>query len=119
MFLLYHLLMKEITWSEFENVELRVGTIIDILDFPEARKPAYKIMVDFGSDIGIKKTSAQITHKYSKEDLLGKQIIGVVNFPMKQIGSFQSDFLCTGFYGDDGVILAVPDKKIHNGAKLA
>ena len=112
--------MKEIEWNDFEQVELRIGTIIEVEDFPEARKPAFKIKVDFGSEIGIKKSSAQITDLYTKEDLLGKQIVGVVNFPVKQIGPFQSEFLCTGFYNkENNVVLAVPDQKVQNGAKLA
>ena len=112
--------MKQITWHDFQNVELRVGTIIDVQDFLEARIPAYKITADFGEEIGVKKSSAQITVLYSKEELLNKQIIGVVNFPPKQIGPFMSEFLVTGFVQEDGaVILAVPDKKSINGAKLA
>jgi len=111
--------MKTITWSNFENVELRVGTIIDVKDFPEARKPAYIITADFGKTLGIKKCSAQVTDLYTKDDLLNKQIVGVVNFPPKQIGPFMSEFLLTGFTQDDGaVVLAVPDKQSFNGAKL-
>jgi tRNA-binding protein len=110
--------MEKITWNDFEKVELRVGTIIQTEDFPEAKKPAYKITADFG-EFGVKKSSAQITGHYSKEDLIGKQIIAVINFPNKQIGPFQSEFLTTGFYKEDGtVILAIPDKDIKNGAKL-
>jgi tRNA-binding protein len=112
-------MQKEITWSEFESVELRVGTIIRAEEYPEARKPAYKLWVDFGSDIGIKQSSAQITVHYTREELVGKQIIGVVNFPPKQIGKFMSEFLCTGFYREDGsVILAIPERSVSNGAKL-
>lgn len=111
--------MKPITWSDFENVELRVGTITHAEDFPEAKIPAYKVTADFGPEIGIKKSSARITNLYTKEELIGKQIIGVVNFPPKQIGPFISEFLCTGFYREDGsVVLAVPDKDILNGSKL-
>ncbi len=111
--------MPSLTWSEFEHVDLRVGTILEVEDFPEARKPAYKLTVDFGPEIGIKKTSAQITAHYRKEDLIGKQVVGVVNFPSKQIGPFISEFLCTGFYREDGsVILTVPDQKVPNGSKL-
>ncbi|MDP2091170.1 MAG: tRNA-binding protein [Candidatus Gracilibacteria bacterium] len=111
--------MKQITWDEFQNVELRVGTIINVEDFPEAKIPAYKITADFGAEIGIKKSSAQITVLYTKEELLNKQIIGVVNFPIKQIGPFMSEFLVTGFVNGNGeVILAVPDKKSINGTKL-
>ena len=111
--------MKEITWKEFENVELRVGTILSVEDFPAARKPAYILTVDFGNEIGIKKSSAQITHHYSKEHLIGKQVVGVVNFPEKQIGPMMSQCLITGFYDENGhVILAVPDKSLPNGKKL-
>lgn len=111
--------MKEITWKEFEQVELRVGTIIEVEDFPEAIKPAYKLKVDFGEEIGIKKSSAQITHHYTKEELVGRQILGVVNFPKKQIGPLMSECLVTGFYDEEGhVILAIPDKEIENGSKL-
>lgn len=108
-----------ITWSEFEAVELRVGTIIRAEEYPEARKPAYKLWVDFGHEIGVKQTSAQITTHYSREELVGKQILWVVNFPPKQIGKFMSEFLCTGLYRADGsVVLAVPDREVENGAKL-
>ncbi len=109
--------MEQIEWSDFEKVELRTGTIISVEGFPEARKPAYKISVDFG-EFGIKKSSVQIVNLYKKEELMGKQVIGVINFPVKQIGPFQSEFLMTGFYRDDGVVLAVPDKKVPNGLKL-
>ena len=112
--------MKTISWDEFAQVELRVGTVIEVADFPEARKPAYHVTVDFGRDIGIKRSSARITDLYSKEDLVGRQIIGVVNLPEKQIGPMKSEFLLTGFYRSDGaVVLAVPDKTIFDGAKLA
>lgn len=112
--------MGTIGWDDFERVELRVGTIVSVEDFPEARKPAYKIKADFGSEIGVKQSSAQITALYSKDDLLGRQIIGVVNFPPKQIGPFRSEFLVTGMYRDDrAVVLAVPDQPVTNGAKLA
>ncbi len=111
--------MKLITWQEFENVELRLGTIISVDSFPQARKPAYIIKADFGPDIGIKKSSAQVTNLYRKNDLIGKQIIGVMNFPSKQIGPMCSEFLITGFHRDDGaVVLAVPEREAPNGAKL-
>ena len=111
--------MAEISWNDFEKVDLRSGTIIKVEDFPEARKPAYKITVDFGDTVGIKRSSAQITDHYTKDELLGKQIIGVVNFPPKQIGPFISEFLITGLIKDDGsVILAVPDEKVDDGLKL-
>ena len=108
----------EISWDDFEKVELRVGTVVKVANFPEARKPAYKLWVDFGGDIGVKQSSAQITDLYTKEDLLDKQIVGVVNFPVKQIGPFRSEFLTTGFFADGGVVLATPDKAVPNGAKL-
>ncbi len=109
-----------ITWQEFQNVDLRAGTITSVDDFAEARKPAYKITVDFGTEIGVRRASAQITANYTKKELVGRQVIGVVNFPPKQIGPFMSEFLVVGFYRDDeSVILAVPDKSIPNGAKLA
>lgn len=112
--------MNHITWNEFEKVELRIGTIIEVENFPEARKPAFKLRIDLGSEIGIKKSSAQITDLYSKEDLLGKQVLCVCNFPPRQIGPFMSEVLTTGFVNDDGtVVLAVPDKKVSNGLKLA
>ena len=111
--------MKEITWDEFEQVELRAGTITAVEDFPEARKPAYKITVDFGSEIGLKRTSAQITNLYEKDELVGKQIVGVVNFPAKQIGPVRSEFLLTGFFNENKeVVVAVPERTVPNGAKL-
>ena len=97
--------MELITWNDFEKVEMRVGTIIGANDFPEARKPAYQLTIDFGSEIGIKKSSAQITKRYSKEELIGKQIIAVVNFPKKQIGKFMSECLVLGSVKEDEVIL--------------
>ncbi|WP_456324763.1 tRNA-binding protein [Desulfonauticus submarinus] len=111
--------MEKITWDDFEKIELRVGTIIEVQEFPEARKPAYKLKVDFGP-FGIKKSSAQITHLYTPKELVGKQVIGVINFPPKQIGPFKSECLITGFIQEDGkVVLAVPDKPVENGLKLA
>ena len=112
--------MNTISWEEFEAVELRAGTILEVEEFPEARKPAWKITVNFGGDIGVKKTSAQITDLYGPEDLVGRQIIGVVNFPPRQIGPIRSEFLLTGFYRDDGaVVMAVPERPVPDGAKLA
>jgi len=111
--------MQEISWDEFAAVELRVGTIVEVEDFPEAHRPAYKVTADFGPAIGIRKASAQITTHYSKEDLLGKQIVGVVNFPPKQIGPMRSEFLLTGFYrADRSVVIAIPERDVPNGAKL-
>jgi tRNA-binding protein len=112
-------IMEEISWADFEKVALRVGTIIRVEDFPEARKPAYKLWVDFGPEIGERKSSAQITKHYSVDELIGKQVVGVINFPEKQIGPVISQVLVTGFADENGdVILAVPDKKTPNGAKL-
>lgn len=112
--------MPTIDWDDFAQVELRAGTVIDVQEFPEARKPAYKLRVDFGPEIGVKQTSAQITHLYRPEQLVGRQVLGVLNFPPKQIGPFRSEFLLTGFYrGDGAVVLAVPEREIPNGSKLA
>ncbi|PLX21509.1 tRNA-binding protein [Candidatus Parcubacteria bacterium] len=111
--------MGYISWEDFEKIEICVGTIIQVDDFPEAKKPAYKIKADFGSRYGIKKTSAQVTDLYSKKDLVGKQIIGILNFPPKQIGPFVSDFLLTGFAQEGGVVLAIPDNKVSNGGTLS
>ena len=112
--------MAEISWQDFEKVQLCVGTIVSAEPFPEARKPAYKLIVDFGAQVGARKSSAQITHYYSLDELPGKQVIGVVNFPAKQIGPFMSECLVTGFVQQDGaVILAVPDKPAINGQRLA
>lgn len=111
--------MKQITWNDFEAVELRVGTVIAVEDFPEARKPAWKLTVDFGPEIGALRSSAQLVDLYGKEDLLGRQVVGVVNFPPRQIGPFMSQCLITGFYREDGaVVLAVPERDVPNGAKL-
>jgi len=110
--------MKEITWAEFEQVELRAGTILEVFDFPEARKPAYKLKVDFG-EFGIRMSSAQITKHYTKEALIGQQIVGVVNFPKKQIGKFMSEFLVTGFADADGdIVLTTVQAKVPNGSKM-
>lgn len=109
----------ELTWTEFERVEMRVGTILEVNDFPEARKPAYQLTIDFGSEIGIRKTSAQITKRYQKEDLLNRQIVAVINFPKKQIGKFMSECLVLGAVGVEGdVILLAPDFKIENGLRI-
>ena len=108
----------EITWNDFQKVELRIGTIIKVEDFPEAKKPAYKLWVDLGK-VGIKKSSAQITKLYEKSDLLNKQVLCVTNFPKKQIGNFISEILVTGFITEnEEVILATPDMKVKNGLRL-
>ena len=110
---------NEISWDDFEKVQLCVGTVIEVEDFPEARKPAWKLTVDFGDEIGTKRSSAQITDLYERESLLGKQVVAVVNFPRKQIGPFMSECLVTGSYQPDGaVVLAVPDQPVQNGAML-
>jgi len=110
--------MEEITWHDFEKVEIRVGTILEAFDFPEARKPAYKVKVDFGP-FGIKMSSAQITKHYTREELIGKQIVGVINFPKKQIGKFMSEFLVTGFADENGdIVLSTVSSKVPNGSKL-
>lgn len=111
--------MKMISWKDFEKIELRAGTITRVEDFPEAQVPAYKIWTDFG-DFGIRKSSAQVTKLYCKADLIGRQIIGVINFPPKQIANFISEFLVTGFILENGeVVLAEPQRRVPNGTKLA
>jgi tRNA-binding protein len=109
----------DLTWQDFEKVEMRVGTILEANDFPEARKPAYQLTIDFGSALGIRKTSAQITKRYQKKDLVNRQIVAVVNFPKKQIGKFMSECLVLGAVGEEGdVILLAPDFKIENGLRI-
>lgn len=111
--------VNEISWADFEKVEMRVGTIIDVNDFPEARKPAYQLTIDFGIDIGIRKSSAQITKRYQKVDLIGKQIIAVVNFPRKQIGKFMSECLVLGSVGEENdIVLLTSDLKVENGLRI-
>ena len=111
--------MEEISWSDFEKVKMAVGTILEVHDFPEARKPAYQLLIDFGAEIGLKKSSAQITNRYSKTDLLGKQIVAVINFPAKQIGKFKSECLVLGSVGDDNdVVLLISDLKVKNGLQI-
>ena len=111
--------MNHISWKDFEKVEMRVGTITEVSDFPEARKPAYQMIIDFGEEIGFRKTSAQITRRYSKEDLLGRQIIAVVNFPKKQIANFMSECLVLGAVGNDNdIVLLNTDFKVENGLRI-
>lgn len=112
--------MKNINWDDFKKIELRVGTIIEVNDFPKAIKPAYQLKVDLGRKIGIKQSSAQITELYSKKSLIGRQVIVVVNLFPKKIGPFISDCLVSGFYREDNsVVLAIPDKSIPNGSLLS
>ncbi|MCG2462267.1 tRNA-binding protein [Flavobacteriaceae bacterium F89] len=112
--------MKEqLSWSDFAKVDLRVGTIVEVNDFPNAKRPAYRINVDFGSELGIKKSSAQITGRYTKEDLLGKQIVAVVNFPKKQIADFMSECLILGAVGLADVVLIQPETGVPNGLKIS
>lgn len=109
----------EIHWSDFEKVEMRVGTILEVADFPEAQKPAYQMAIDFGAEIGIRKSSAQITKRYQKADLIGKQIVAVVNFPKKQIGKFRSECLILGSVGDQNdIVLLTSDIKVANGLRI-
>ena len=109
----------ELTFADFEKVAMHIGTIIAVYDFPEARKPAYQLTIDFGEIIGVKKTSAHITQRYTKDDLIGRQIVAVVNFPKKQIGTFMSECLVLGAVGIDGdVVLLAPDFKIDNGLRI-
>jgi tRNA-binding protein len=111
--------MPEIAYADFEKVDVRVGTIVEVLPFPEARKPAYKLKIDFGEKIGVKKSSAQITTHYTAEALLGKQVAAVVNFPPRQIGPFMSEVLTLGFPDDSGgVVLIGPSLPVPNGGKL-
>jgi tRNA-binding protein len=110
--------MEEISWSDFEKVELRVGTVLEVFEFPEARKPAFKVRVDFG-EFGVRMSSAQVTVHYSREELVGKQIVGVINFPKKQIGKFMSEFLVTGFADENGdIVLTALAGKVPNGSKM-
>lgn len=111
--------METISWNDFEKMKLCVGTIVEVTDFPEARKPAFKLKIDLGSEIGIKKSSAQVTKLYTQEKLLGMQVLCVVNFPPKQIGPYISEVLTTGFIQGDEVVLAVPETKVPNGLCLA
>ena len=111
---------EAIEWADFARVDMRAGTIVEASEFPEARKPAYKLRVDFGPDIGVLRSSAQITDLYRTDELIGKRVIAVVNFPPKQIGPFMSECLVMGFYREDGaVVLASPDLDVADGARLA
>ncbi|MCA2013462.1 tRNA-binding protein [Cereibacter sphaeroides] len=108
-----------ISFDDFMAVDIRVGTIIEVEDFPQARKPAWKLTVDFGPEIGVKRSSAQITVHYGKEDLIGRQVIGVVNFPPRQIGPFMSEVLVLGLHDDaNAVVLIGPERNVPNGARM-
>lgn len=109
----------EINWKDFDKVEMRVGTVIEVNDFPEARNPAFQLKIDFGQEIGVLKSSAQITRRYSKEDLLNRQIVAVVNFPKKQIANFMSECLVLGAVGkENDIVLLNTDFKVENGLKV-
>lgn len=111
--------MALINWDDFEKIDMRAGTIIEVNDFPRARKPAYKLVIDFGDEIGTKRSSAQITNLYNKEELLNRQVIAVINFPPKQIADFASECLVLGVYDENkNVILLQPGKKVTNGMKV-
>ncbi|TLP80420.1 tRNA-binding protein [Maribacter sp. ACAM166] len=109
----------EISWNDFTKINMRVGTIIAVFDFPKARNHSYKLHVDFGSDLGVKKTSAQITKKYEKEELIGLQVVAVVNFPKKQIANFMSECFILGAVEDKTVVLVQPQMKVPNGLKIS
>ncbi len=113
-------MIDTISWADFEKVDLRVGTILDAQDFPKAKKPAYQLKLDFGDEIGILQSSAQITVHYSRAELIGKQVVAVVNFPRKQIANFFSECLVTGFADENGdIVLTSVDKRLPNGSKLS
>ena len=109
----------EITYNDFKKIDMRVGTIIAVKDFPEAHHPAYQLHIDFGNDLGVKKTSAQITTLYNKEDLMGRQVVAVVNFPKKQIASFMSECLVLGAVDGKDVTLLHPGLKVENGLQIS
>lgn len=109
----------ELSWQEFSKVEMRVGTVLEAVKFPEARTPAYQLRIDFGSEIGIKKTSAQITTIYQCDDLVGKQVVAVVNFPKKQIGPFMSECLVLGAVNGKDVTLLSPNFSVENGLRIS
>ena len=107
----------EISWEDFEKIDIRSGTIVEVSDFPKARKPSYQIIIDFGA-LGIKKSAAQLTSLYNKEELVGKQVIAVVNFPPRQIANFFSECLVLGVYSNNTVVLLQPERNVVNGEKI-
>ena len=109
---------SNLTWTDFEKVEMRVGTILEANDFPEARNPSYQLIIDFGEEIGQRKTSAQITKRYHKDELIGKQVVAVVNFPKKQIANFMSECLVLGAVDGKNVTLLRTDKPVENGLRI-
>ncbi len=111
-------MMNKLSWQDFEKVEMRVGTILEANDFPEARNPSYQLLIDFGSEIGQRKTSAQITTQYSREELIGKQVVAVVNFPKKQIANFMSECLVLAAVEGKNVTLLQPGKEVENGLRI-
>ena len=110
--------MNNLAWADFEKVEMRVGTVVEANDFPEARNPSYQLLIDFGEELGQRKTSAQITSLYSKEELVGKQVVAVVNFPKKQIAKFMSECLVLGAVEGKSVTLLQPERKVQNGLRI-
>ena len=108
-----------ISWDDFIKIDMRIGTVVSVFDFPEARNASYKLHIDFGDEIGIKKTSAQITDKYLKNELLGMQVVAVVNFPVKQIANFMSECLILGAVEGNSVVLIKPQMKVPNGLKIS
>lgn len=111
--------MNLVTFDDFVKIDMRIGTVIEAVVFEKARKPAYQLKVDFGPAIGIKQSSAQLTHLYRPEELVGKQVVGVVNFPVRQIANFFSEVLVLGFETEAGVVLMQPERRVENGVKVS